>query len=269
MSRKVHVVDWRAVNWLEGTRGLGWDETATYITALNLMYARDGRCPNDPHFIATHIATPGRRRQSVAGSTKRAAHAIARLVELGKLQVSDDGLHLTNGRADVELGVAGKRIDNATRAGFASGMARRTRAIATARSMRRDDHSTTTQRPLNAHSTGSQMSENKDLTRTGVRTTTIMSNRDNLTDAARDPALVGKAPGRAHAKHEPEAKPKPPSRTTERVAALAAERRAKLANGQHEVAAASAPSTARIKGDVRLADAAAKARAKLMGGGNA
>lgn len=238
---KVRNIDFNPTDWLEGTRGIGIDETATYWTVCALIYARDGRCPNDVDFIVGQLVSTGRRnRQSVAGATKRVRAALARLIDLDKLHVSPDGQWLTNGRADVELGRAQGRIIGAARAGIASGKARQTRALGSARSMHR-------QRTFNAPSSPSQSSKSNGLARTSVRNHQppydYESDTKNITDAARDPAPEPQAaPGRAHPGPEPtlpatpfEGEKRPPSparKTADRLAEMAAAARAKLLRGE-------------------------------------
>jgi hypothetical protein len=125
---KVRYVDWRPSDWLAGTRGvLTMREVAVYDVVLNLIYDRGDSCPDDPGFIYGHFRAEGHRRREV----QLVSLAIDRLVELGKLTrhfASDGSGWLTNGRADIELGKAQGRIESASKAGIASGAARRERA---------------------------------------------------------------------------------------------------------------------------------------------
>jgi hypothetical protein len=128
VTRKVRRVDWSPAEWLAGTRGLlTMPELAVYDVVLNLIYDRGGEAPNDAVYIGGHFKAGGtsKHSQTYSALTIATRTALDRLIGLGKLHVSSDGERLTNGRADVELGRATRRIESASRAGTASGRARR------------------------------------------------------------------------------------------------------------------------------------------------
>lgn len=232
MAGKVRHFDFHFSEWLAGTRGIGIDATGVYITVVAIAGDRGGLCPNDAAFIASQMAEPGSKRQALAGATKRTRHALVSLVEMGKLDISADQQWLTNGRADIELNKARERIHGATRAGIASGKARRRRAKGAERSM-------PTQRPLNAHSTAPQSNNSNDLDRTPVRNLQPYeyTHGQSLTDAAREPAPDQTAPARAHAlpELEPErvARPESPEAKAQRelLAEITAAKRAAFLKG--------------------------------------
>ena len=204
---KVRRIDWSPSEWLSGTRGLGMDETAVYITVINIIYDRAGACPNDAGFIAAQMVRSGQRNsQSHSGTTARTQHALGRLIELGKLRVTPDGQGLTNGRAERELNKARERMRGAAQAGRASGRARTPSA-----------HPAHSQRTSSAHPAGSELGRIKDLGRTSVRIKQPSTIKDHdtvptiSTDAAREPAPDQTAPARAHALPEPERAPRPES----------------------------------------------------------
>ena len=121
MSKVQPRIDWSPSEWLSGTRGLGMDETAVYITVINIIYDRADACPNDADFIAGQMVRSGKRnRNSHAGTTARTVAALGRLIDLGKLHLTPDGQGLTNGRAERELNKARERMRGAVRAGIAS-----------------------------------------------------------------------------------------------------------------------------------------------------
>lgn len=210
---KVRRIDWSPSEWLAGTRGIGLDETAVYITVLNIIYDRADACPNDAVFIAGQMVSSDiRSRQAQAGMTKRTSRALGRLISLGKLHVTADGQGLTNGRAERELNKAHERMRGTVKAGIASGLVRTLNA-----------RSTTVQRQFNDTSMGSELSNINNLTRTSVRiiqpSTIKDHNREISTDAARDPARDAGATGRAQAGS---------GTMKERMAALAALNRRKF-----------------------------------------
>jgi hypothetical protein len=233
MAGKVRHFDFHFSEWLAGTRGLGFGTTAVYITVIAIAGDRGGLCPNDASYIAGQIVEPGTERQALSGATRLTRHALARLVELGKLHISADGQWLTNGRADIELNKARERINGATRAGIASGQARRARAR------------TATSQPHHSHIAATPVSKKTNgLARTSVRNLQPYESSlsESLTDAAREPSPEPQASqARAHTgpevplpptPFEGEAKPPTPApKTADRLAALAAQARAKLLKG--------------------------------------
>jgi uncharacterized protein YdaU (DUF1376 family) len=122
---KIRRVDWSPSEWLAGTRGvLTTTELAVYDLVLNIIYDRGDAAPNDPAYLAGHFKLG--RHETWRGITRSVRASLDRLIEVGKLRLSNDEQWLSNGRADLELGKANDRIDGASRAGVASGVARRT-----------------------------------------------------------------------------------------------------------------------------------------------
>jgi uncharacterized protein YdaU (DUF1376 family) len=79
-------------DFFEGTRGMDGELKGAYRMVLDLIYQHGGRLHNDPGHIAGQL-----------GYSVRKWHAIlAKLVDLGKLQVSSSG-EVSNYRADKEL----------------------------------------------------------------------------------------------------------------------------------------------------------------------
>jgi hypothetical protein len=230
---KVRRIDWSPSEWLSGTRGLGMDETAVYITVLNIIYDRAGACPNDAGFIAAQMVRSGQRNsQSQSGTTARTRHALGRLVDLGKLHVTPDGQGLTNGRAERELNKARERMRGAAQAGRASGRTRTPSA-----------HPAHSQRIASAHPAGSELSRINELSRTSVRIKQPSTIKDhdtdltNSTEAAREPSPKPQAAqARAPALPEPEpvATPESPEAKAQRelLAEITAAKRAAFMRGE-------------------------------------
>jgi uncharacterized protein YdaU (DUF1376 family) len=79
-------------DFFEGTRGMDGELKGAYRMVLDLIYQHGGRLYNDPGHIAGQL-----------GYSVRKWHAIlAKLVDLGKLQIGSDG-EVSNYRADKEL----------------------------------------------------------------------------------------------------------------------------------------------------------------------
>lgn len=230
MTRKVRRIDWSPSEWLAGTRGvLTMRELAVYDVVLNQIYDRGNACPNDADFINGHFKPESAsHRRSRAWLIRSTRAALDRLIEIGKLRLSNDGQWLTNGRADVELGKAGERIVGATRAGIASGASRRAKAALTPRWSRAESALT---KPKSFPANG--------LARTSVRNHQPPSDHtlsENHTGAARDPAPEPQAaPGRAPIASNEGAKintpTKPKSESQQRLEAAAAAARAKFMKG--------------------------------------
>ena len=222
---KVRRIDWSPSEWLSGTRGLGMDETAVYITVINIIYDRADTCPNDAAFIAAQmVRSGGHHRQSRASLVVRTTAALGRLTDLGKLHVTPDGQGLTNGRAERELNKARERMRGAARAGVASGRARRP-----------NDYPTTTQRLANNYPSASELSRTNELSRTAVRIKQPSTIKDhdtdltNSTEAAREPSPEPKAAqSRAPAKSESEAA----RETRATLAEITAAKRARFMRGK-------------------------------------
>jgi uncharacterized protein YdaU (DUF1376 family) len=112
---KVRRIDWSPDEYIGGTFGrLTVGEHGMYCVVLNMIYSTGG--PIDADW------------QRLAHACKSRPHAMQRLVaaliKKGKLRFTADG-RLSNGRADRELGLAAERIEDARRAGRASGAVRR------------------------------------------------------------------------------------------------------------------------------------------------
>lgn len=188
MSRKVRRVDWSPAEWLAGTRGLlTMAELAVYDVVLNLIYDRGGEAPNDAAYIGGHFKPGGgsTRSQSYSALTIATRAGLDRLIEIGKLHVSSDGESLTNGRADVELGRASRRIESASRAGTASGRARRPATQQRPSSDPAGEPAPTQQRP-SAEPAGSVSADINDLAGTSVgnhQPSTINEQRREESDA--------------------------------------------------------------------------------------
>jgi len=242
MTGKIRRIDWSPSEWLAGTRGLLTPaEAGIYDCVLNMIYDRGRACPNDAGFIAGHFRTTHHERGPSLARRTRAA--LDRLIELGKLNLSPDGKWLSNGRADRELGKAGERIVSAARAGHASGRARRAQSPVPA---------PTSPRPRPDPERKS--SNTNGLARTGVRIINHQreeSVSNSHTEAAREPspelgaaqarAPTGQAPKETEAPDAESKAPevtapsnesaksyKPSKKTTDRLAKLAAEARAKF-----------------------------------------
>lgn len=157
-------------------------EIAVYDVVLNLIYDRGGACPADPGFIYSHFRHDRHLQRS--REVQATQQAIDQLVKQGKLHVQTtiEGRWLTNGRADVELGRANGRIDRASKAGVASGAARRVRRLAAGSPSAR-------RRP------DAKASDNNDLMRTAVRNTNHQESSSSSTesDAARATVRVSDA----------------------------------------------------------------------------
>ena len=134
MADKVRRVDWSPDEWLSGTRGLlTMRELAVYDFVLNTIYSRGRDCPDDAAFVLGHFKPEylANHRMTHARELAIVRAAIDQLVAVGKLhrQTTADGQRwLVNGRADHELAKARGRIVSASRAGIASGKARRAKA---------------------------------------------------------------------------------------------------------------------------------------------
>jgi hypothetical protein len=222
---KVRRIDWSSDEWLAGTFGvLSGPETAVYIVVLNIIYSRDGFCPNDARYLHTAFRAEVRPNRHHRWPRRVTEEALASLISRGKLHVTPDGQSLTNGRADRELGRARERMFGSVRAGMVSGKIRRNIGAL---------------RQPSANLSTPVSSNTKGLGRTPVRIiTTKDMNTDltNSTDAARDPAPDQTAPGRAPTGPDPFSHTKPPPaaspKTAERLASLAAIARAKLLKGE-------------------------------------
>lgn len=114
---KIRRVDFSPDEFLAGTTELDLEETGGYWKVCSLIYSRGGPVADDESWIAAaivcHVRTWRKIRQ--------------RLLAVGKLRLVEIGgqPHLTNGRAERELGRATDRIDNAHRAADESARKRR------------------------------------------------------------------------------------------------------------------------------------------------
>lgn len=180
---KVRYVNWTPSDWLAGTRGLLTQrQLAVYDTVLNLIYDRGGPAPNDAAYIAGHFrADEHETARGLAISTRA---SLDRLIELGKLHVSQDGQWLTNGRAYEELGKANGRIDSAANAGIASGESRRRQARADRRLTAR---SPPVEGKIAARSNG-KYSHSNGLARTVVRNQEPQTKNSTHGEISSDPA---------------------------------------------------------------------------------
>lgn len=79
-------------DFIGGTLQLTLEEKGAYSIALDLMYQRGGPIPDDPQWIARVCGCPVQRWKKIR----------ARLIEVGKLNLTDDG-RLANGRATYEM----------------------------------------------------------------------------------------------------------------------------------------------------------------------
>jgi uncharacterized protein YdaU (DUF1376 family) len=206
MTSKVRRVDWYPDEYIGGTFGrLTVEEHGLYGVVLNMIYSSGG--PVDADWL---------RLARACCSRPHAMQRIARqLIAKGKLRFTADG-RLTNGRADLELGRAAERIEDARRAGQASGVVRRNRVGAHPAIIRRSPADKTDdprKRSLRNNGVGGTAVRN-------YQPPTIMTDRESITDAARDPAPDRAAPGRAPTKPDP------------RLDAAARKARAKLMRGE-------------------------------------
>lgn len=230
---KVRYIDWSPDEWIAGVDGvLTEHEAAIYQRALMAIYSRGGECPNDAAYLATRFKIDTHHR-ATGWYVRRARASLDRLIELGKLRVSDDGQWLTNGRADKVLNQTRERISGKVRAGIISGAARRAHST-------REAPMKPSWSPSEALMATSRTSNIKDLTRTGVRNhqpSTIKDHDTDLTtstDAARDPTPEPQAAtGRAHAELEPMARPESPEARAmrEHLAEITAAKRAAFMRG--------------------------------------
>jgi hypothetical protein len=208
---KVRRIDWSPDEWLSGTRGqLTVRELAVYDVVLNLIYSRGSACPDDAEFVYGHFRHPaGLSRSREVQATRQ---ALDELIQRGKLRVSTthQGRWLTNGRADIELGRAEGRIESASKAGVASGAARRTKGRlhsgSPSASPRRDPKS----------------SQSNDLARTAVRNhqPPILTDHSTETDTARA-SRPAPPPAPPRAPDTTPSKPAKPSASDQRLRELA------------------------------------------------
>lgn len=77
-----------ARDFLEGTIGMPLEVKGAYSILLDLIYVRDGRLPDDPHFICGHLGCSVRKWNMIKPV----------LIEAGKIVVRDG--FITNSRAD-------------------------------------------------------------------------------------------------------------------------------------------------------------------------
>jgi hypothetical protein len=194
--RKPPWVKWYAADWLSGTRGqLTTRELAVYTVVLNTCYDRSGPCPDDARFITDHFAPE--EKTNLSRRVQLTRLAIDQLVALGKLRrrATDDGCWLSNGRADVELIDRDGRVESASKAGVASGAARRWK---TARRPPGD-------RPAPARLDAETSRIN------GLGRTRVPSEADKISSSSSTESVAARATGPAvegPAGHAPDAKPK-------------------------------------------------------------
>lgn len=131
---KIRRVDWSPDEYIAGTFGLlSVEEHGVYNIALNLIYSRGGRTANDlSQFTGACKGTHWRTVKT----------ALAGLIEKGKLIVSEDGLWLSNSRADRELSKARARVEQANDAANEAGKthSRRAQERSKTASRRSQDH---------------------------------------------------------------------------------------------------------------------------------
>lgn len=122
---KIRRVDFSPDEWIAGTRDLELDERGAYWDVCSLMYSRGGPVADDESWLARALGCHVRTWRKIR----------ARLLALGKLRivVIDGADHLTNGRAERELGRAFDRIDTAHKAAEESARKRRERVDRDAR----------------------------------------------------------------------------------------------------------------------------------------
>lgn len=112
---KVRRIDWSPDEYIGGTFGrLTTEEHGMYCVVLNMIYSTGGPIDADWLRLAHACCSRPHAMQRLVGA----------LIRKGKLRFIADG-RITNGRADRELGLAADRIEDARRAGRASGAARR------------------------------------------------------------------------------------------------------------------------------------------------
>ena len=112
---KVRRIDWSPDEYIGGTFGrLTTEEHGLYNVVLNMIYSTGGPVDADWRRLAHACCSRPHAMQRIA----------AALIKKGKLRFTADG-RLSNGRADRELGLAAERIEDARRAGRASGAVRR------------------------------------------------------------------------------------------------------------------------------------------------
>ena len=99
--------------FLDGTMTMTLEETGAYAKVLELIYVRDGACPDSERWIAGHLNCEVRTWRRLR----------ARLIELGKLYV--DGDTLRNPRADSTIASGLDRLNQTISAGKRSGEERR------------------------------------------------------------------------------------------------------------------------------------------------
>jgi uncharacterized protein YdaU (DUF1376 family) len=112
---KVRRVDWSPDEYIGGTFGrLTTEEHGMYGVVLNMIYSAGEPVDADWQRFANACCSRPLKMQRL----------VAALIKKGKLRFTADG-RISNGRADRELGLAAERIENARRAGRASGAVRR------------------------------------------------------------------------------------------------------------------------------------------------
>lgn len=107
--------------FLRGVRGMAPDVIGAYIVILDLIYADEGSCPNDAHWLGGQMGCNGRK----------AAGLVQVLIKAGKLQLDSAG-RLTNERAseilNIRESVSRHARDNGSTGGRRSGEVRRARS---------------------------------------------------------------------------------------------------------------------------------------------
>lgn len=217
MTRKVRRIDWSPDEYIAGCFGrLTTEEHGLYGVVLNLIYSRGGPVDCDLSELARYCCSRPQAMRRI----------LDKLLAKRKLRLTVDG-KLANGRADVELGKAAVRIEDARRAGRASGDARRRSA---------DHRRIIAGSPADQQAVSEKRSRDfNGVTRTPVRNyqpSTESSLSDSESGAARDPARDAGATGRAPGKPDPKpAAPAPSPKTAARLAELAKASRDRLLKG--------------------------------------
>ena len=96
-------------DFLDGIVGMAPDTIGAYIVTIDLMYARGGSIPHDTRWLSGLMGC----------STRMAAALVQRLIDAGKLSLSDG--QLTNARVIIELENAAKFMRNAAESGAKGG----------------------------------------------------------------------------------------------------------------------------------------------------
>lgn len=93
-------VPWHIKRWLEGVRGLKWNEIGAYMQVLATLYDRMGDLPDDDRLVAVALGVDIRSWRTMR----------ARLIELGKIDIRGGRIH--NQKVEDEIAAYCTKIKN-------------------------------------------------------------------------------------------------------------------------------------------------------------